>query len=163
MHPGFRQFQQLASRPLSFRLFLLGNLPAAFFAGLRIRALTEHACEVSVPYKWFNKNPFRSMYFAIQAMAAEMSTGALAMAQVYRRQPELRLLVVGIEAVFTKKATDTILFSCSDGEAIGAAANKAIQTGEACTVRCRSVGTTTGGEQVAEFYITWSFKLKRTV
>jgi hypothetical protein len=34
---------------------------------------------VSVKHRWINQNPFNSMYFAVQAMAAELATGALVM------------------------------------------------------------------------------------
>jgi hypothetical protein len=37
---------------------------------------------------------------------------------------------------------------------------QAIQTGEAKTIRARSVGRNNEGVIVAEFYITWSFKVK---
>ena len=33
----------------------------------------------TVKHRWINQNPFNSMYFAVQAMAAELSTGALVM------------------------------------------------------------------------------------
>ncbi|NCI47214.1 DUF4442 domain-containing protein [Sediminibacterium soli] len=158
MHPGFYRFQKLATHPILFRLFLLQNLPAAFFAGLRLQLLDEQRCIVSVPYKWLNKNPFRSMYFAVQSMAAELSTGALAMAQIYRRHPGISLLVVGIEAKFVKKATGKIRFTCEDGTAVENAATRALETGEPATVHCRSKGVNTSGETVAEFIITWSFK-----
>ena len=57
--------------------FYFQKLPAAFFSGVRIKEVGETKCRVSVPYKWFTQNPFRSTYFACLAMAAEMSTGAL--------------------------------------------------------------------------------------
>lgn len=161
MHPGFYQFQKLATNPVLFRLFLLKNLPAAFFAGLRLRQFDEHHCMVSVSYNWFNRNPFRSVYFAIQSMAAELSTGALAMAQVYHRKPVLSLLVVRIEATFVKKATGRIYFTCNDGKAISEAADKALASGEASVVQCRSAGRDQDGELIAECIITWSFKKKQ--
>ena len=30
-----------------------------FISGMRIKALDENKCVVSVPYKWLNKNPFK--------------------------------------------------------------------------------------------------------
>ena len=36
----------------------------------------------------------------------------------------------------------------------------AIQTGESKTIRARSVGKNSEGVTVAEFFITWSFKVK---
>lgn len=160
MNPAFSAFQQQIMHPLKFRLFLLKRLPSALFAGLRIVSFSEKQSVVAVRYNWFNQNPFRSMYFAIQSMAAEMSTGLLASAEVYRRQPSVSMLVIGLEARFYKKAVDKILFSCQDGDLISATVAQAIQTGESVTIRCCSIGTNPKGETVSEFFITWSFKVK---
>lgn len=158
MHPGFEQFQQQIMNPFRFRLFMLQRLPSALFAGLHIKAFDQKHAIVTVRYKWFNQNPFRSMYFAIQSMAAEMSTGLLASAQVYKRTPAVSMLVVGLEARFVKKAVDMISFTCQDGEAISHAISKAIASGESTTVRAQSTGRNIAGEVVSEFWITWSFK-----
>lgn len=160
MNPAFHAFQKQIMHPLKFRLFLLQRLPSALFAGLRIVSFSENHSVVAVRYKWFNQNPFRSMYFAIQSMAAEMSTGLLASAEVYKRNPSVSMLVVGLEAKFYKKAVDRILFACEDGKLITAAVEKSIKTGESTTIRCCSIGTNQRGETVSEFFITWSFKVK---
>ena len=153
-------FLKLANQPLKFRLFMFMKLPSAFFSGVRIREADAGHCVVSVPFKWFTQNPFRSTYFACLAMAAEMSTGILAMAHVYRRSPAVSMLVVGLESNFHKKATGKTLFSCEDGAAIKEAVESSTATGESRTVRARSIGRNEGGEVVAEFFITWSFKAK---
>jgi len=62
-----------------FRFFLLKSLPAAFFSGLRVQSLSTSSAVVRIRYSWFSKNPFRSIYFAVLGMAAEMSTGILAL------------------------------------------------------------------------------------
>src|SRR5688572_24477216 len=89
-------FFSLISHPLKFRLFLWKNLPAAYFSGLRVRSANNEEAIVSIPYKWFTRNPFRSTYFACLSMAAEMSTGILALAQLYQRSPKVALLVVAV-------------------------------------------------------------------
>ena len=68
------KFLQLINNPFKFRLFLLAKLPSAFFSGVRVLVADEKKCVVTVPYKWFSKNPFKSTYFACLSMAAEMST-----------------------------------------------------------------------------------------
>ena len=139
---------------------MLQRLPSALFAGLRIKIFDEQHAVISVKYKWFNQNPFRSMYFAIQSMAAEMSTGLLASAQVYQRSPAVSMLVVGIEAKFLKKAVDTISFACNDGDVIDRIIEESIASGEGKTIICKSIGTNMAGEVVSEFLVTWSFKAK---
>jgi hypothetical protein len=161
MNPRFPQFQQQILNPLKFRLFMLQRLPAAFFAGLRIRDFEERKAVVTVKYKWFTQNPFRSMYFAVQSMAAEMSTGLLASGHIYKRDPAVSMLVVGLEAKFIKKATGLISFTCNDGDAIAKIVAETIATGESRTITCKSEGTNIAGEIVSEFFITWSFKSKK--
>jgi len=153
-------FINLIRSPLKVKLFLLANLPSAFFAGLKIPEADDDHCVVTVPYRWFTKNPFRSTYFACLSMAAEMSTGVLAMASSYKRTPKVSMLVVQAEASYFKKATGLTSFLCADGAAIKAAVGKAIATGEPTTIKVRSFGTNTKGEPIAEFFITWSFKAK---
>jgi hypothetical protein len=160
---GAAGFFRFIRHPLKSRLFLLANLPSAFFSGLRISRADEDHCAVTIPYKWFTRNPFRSTYFACLSMAAEMSTGVLAMAQLYKTDPPVSMLVVRTEAIYSKKATGRTTFLCTDGPAIREAIRLARSTGEAATIKARSAGTNANGELVAEFFISWSFKAKTRI
>src|SRR5690242_738842 len=110
-----QEFLQLVNHPFKFRMFLLKNLPSAFFSGVRVKKLDESKAVVVVPYKWFSKNPFRSTYFACLAMAAELSTGVLAMLNTHKRNPAVSMLVIHLEANYFKKATGITTFTCEDG------------------------------------------------
>jgi hypothetical protein len=79
LHAGGQQFLALTRQGWKFRLFMLQKLPAAYFSGVRVREIRPEYARVSVPYRWFSQNPFRSTYFACLSMAAEMSTGLLGM------------------------------------------------------------------------------------
>jgi hypothetical protein len=153
-------FFSLTRNPLKFRLFLLKNLPAAYFSGLKVRFASQDNCIVSIPYKWFTRNPFRSTYFACMSMAAEMTTGILAMANVYQVKPKVSMLVVSVEGRFYKKATDVTSFICEQGRQIRETIDRAKESGEPQTVRALSSGFNKQNELVAEFWITWSFKVK---
>jgi Domain of unknown function (DUF4442) len=161
MIAGTNGFFKLIEHPVKFRLFLLSKLPSAYFAGVRVMHANTQSCSVSVPYKWFSKNPFRSTYFACLAMAAEMSTGVLSMAHIYHRKPPVSMLVTGLEAKYFKKATGLSIFTCEDGWAIKEAIEKAASTGNGQIITARSVGKNVHGELIAEFLITWSFKIKQ--
>jgi hypothetical protein len=149
------------SHPLKTRMFLLKNLPNAFFSGVRIRNINEEQCAVTVPYKWLTKNPFRSTYFACLSMAAEMSTGALCLVHLYKRNPPVSMLVIKVESEYFKKAVGRTTFTCVDGAVIRDTIDRAVASGEAQMVRAKSVGRNEGGVVVAEFFVTWSFKVKR--
>ena len=161
MNSNTKDFIQLIKHTLKFRMFLLMKLPGAFFAGVRVRDIDEKHCIVTVPYKWLSQNPFKSTYFACLSMAAEMSTGALAMAHLYKRNPAVSMLVVKVESEYFKKATGRTTFICEDGETILNAIEESTATGEGRIVRAKSVGKNADGETVAEFTITWSFKVRK--
>lgn len=154
-------FRTLVLSPVKFRLFMLTRLPMAYLAGLRVTTITPEQATVRVPYKYLNKNPFHSIYFACLSMAAELSTGVLCMAQVYKSVPAVSMLVVRMEADYTKKAVGTIAFTCHDGEAIAGAAARTKATGEGVTVVATSIGVDESGDEVATFRFTWSLKAKR--
>jgi hypothetical protein len=160
---GSAAFIRTIGNPFRFRLYLLAKIPSAFFSGLRIAQIDENRCTVTIPFKWFTKNPFRSTYFACLSMAGEMSTGALGMAQVYKRQPPISMLVVSMEANYFKKATGLTRFQCADGQLVRATIEQAIATGEGQTLRMHSIGVNSAAEPIAEFFITWSFKVRKSV
>lgn len=161
MNPNTQDFIKLMKHPVKFRMFLFTKLPAAYIAGVRVREVDEKKCVATVPYKWLSQNPFRSTYFACLSMAAEMSTGALAMAHLYKINPPVSMLVVKVESEYFKKATGRTSFVCEDGELFQKTIEETIATGEPKTLRAKSVGTNKEGEIVADFYITWSFKAKK--
>ena len=154
-------FFALLKNPFKFRLFLLQKLPAAYFSGLKLQAVNDESCEVTVPFKWFTRNPFRSTYFACLGMAAEMTTGILAMAHVYGRKPAVSMLVVGVEGRFYKKATGLTRFVCTEGRQIAEAVQKAVDLSAPQTINALSSGYNPEGELLAEFRITWSFRAKQ--
>jgi hypothetical protein len=161
MNNNFSIFQKKISSGFFFTQFLLSKLPAAYFAGLKIAAFDQEHAVISVKQKWLNKNPFRSIYFAILSMAAEMSTGLLSMGNIYERKPAVSMLVVEQRGVFHKKATGKILFTCTDGNKIASTVEEAITTGNAVSIVCHSKGMNAQNELVAEFWITWSFKARK--
>ncbi len=160
MDPQTAVFIKLMKHPLKFRVFLFSKLPSAFFSGVRIKDIDEDKCIVTVPYKWFSQNPFKSTYFACLAMAAEMTTGLPGLMHIYKRKPAVSMLVVKLEANYFKKAVDITTFTCTDGQAIKDSIENAIATGQAQTITAKSKGVNDAGETVAEFFLTWSFKVK---
>jgi hypothetical protein len=160
MNDHAAEFINLMKHPLKLRWFLFTRLPSAFFSGVRLKDIDGTKAVATVPYKWFSQNPFRSTYFACLSMAAELSTGTLAMSAIYKRNPPISMLVVKVESEYFKKATGRSYFTCSDGAKFNEAIKRCVQSGEPVLVRAHSEGKNENGEIVAEFYITWSFKVK---
>ena len=127
---------------------------------MEVKTLTTTSCTVSVKHRWINQNPFKSMFWAVQGMAAELTTGALVMMKIRESGKNISMLVANNNATFTKKATGRITFSCTDGALIDAALKKTIATGEGQTIWMQSKGVNEEGIEVSTFNFEWSIKLK---
>lgn len=147
--------------PSKLNTFALFNLPSAWLCGVRVKHIDDKRCEVSVKHRWMNQNPFQSMYFAVQAMAAELSTGAMVIGHIQESGHKISMLVANNKASFTKKATGRIHFVCEDGHLIVDALKKTIETGEGETFWMKSVGTNKDGVVVSTFHFEWTVRLKK--
>ncbi|WP_299278311.1 DUF4442 domain-containing protein [uncultured Psychroserpens sp.] len=146
--------------PKKLNTFLLFKLPSAYFCGVRTKSLDENSCVVSVKHRWFNQNPFKSMFWAVQGMAAELTTGALIMSKIRNSGHKISMLVASNNGSFTKKATGRITFTCNEGKNIDEAIKNAIATGEGQTVWLNSKGINSEGIQVSEFNFEWTIKVR---
>lgn len=147
--------------PSKLNTFMFFKLPSAFWCGVRVKSITENKCVVTVKHRWFNQNPFNSMYFAVQAMAAEFTTGALVMFQIKQSGKNVSMLVANNKSSFTKKATGRIIFTCNQGDLIKTTIQKAIDTMEGQTVWLTSIGVNNKGEQVSEMQFEWTVKVRK--
>ena len=146
--------------PSKLNSFLMYKLPSAWLCGVRVSHIDQTECEVGVKHRWINQNPFNSMYFAVQAMAAELSTGALVMSKIQDSNKKVSMLVAQNKASFTKKATGKIKFTCYDGNKVNEALDRTINTGEGQTFWMKSVGINEDGVEVSVFEFEWTVKLK---
>jgi hypothetical protein len=157
---GERQRRQLLN-PWLLRAYLVRRIPLAAFAGLRVRRLDGTGCDVWLPGGWRTRNPFASTYFAAQAMAAEMSTGAPAAILVASAPASVAFILRGIKAVFTRKIVGGSVFTFEDVDGLQAAVDRAAAAPEEQAYTGRSTGRTAAGEVAGEFEVTWSFKRRR--
>ncbi|WP_026450174.1 DUF4442 domain-containing protein [Aequorivita capsosiphonis] len=146
--------------PSKINTFLLFKLPSAYLTGVRVKSISENACETTVKHRWINQNPFNSMFWAVQGMAAELSTGAMVMAKIQQSERKISMLVASNKATFTKKARGRINYSCADGELIDAAIQKTISSGEGQTIWMKSEGKDEEGDVVSIFEFEWTLKVK---
>ncbi len=141
-------------------LFIFFKLPSAFLCGVRAKYIDNNKCIVTVKHRYINQNPFNSIYFAVQAMAAELTTGALVLSQIRDSKKNISMLVANSKSNFTKKAIGRITFTCNDGLLIEKAIKEAIETSEGQTIWMKSVGIDEKGDQVSEFDFEWSVRVK---
>lgn len=147
--------------PRKINAFTFFNLPSCWWSGVRCKNIYSEKCVVQVTHNWFNKNPFESLYFAVQSMAAELTTGALIMYYIKRYDINMSMLVISNESTYSKKATGKITFTCTDGPLIKAAVKTAIKTQEPQIIWMESKGRNQIGEEVSYFKFQWSLKCKR--
>ncbi|MFQ3182882.1 MAG: hypothetical protein ACI9Z4_002497 [Polaribacter sp.] len=146
--------------PKKVNVFMLLKLPLAYMGGVRVKTVSEEQATVKITHKWRNQNPFKSMFWAAQGMAAEMSTGVLVMKAIENSKQNVSMLVTHQEANFFKKATGTILFRCSGGAEISEAIKKSKETKEGQVVVLISEGKNEDGIIVSNFSFEWSLKVK---
>ncbi|WP_343329515.1 DUF4442 domain-containing protein [Polaribacter staleyi] len=147
--------------PRKVNLFNLVKLPLAYLGGVRARTITDTEVVVSIKHRWMNQNPFKSMFWAAQGMAAEMPTGVLVMKAIDDSKRKVSMLVTKQEAEFFKKATGKILFSCKGGNEIREAIQKSIATGEGQVIVLTSEGKNKEGVVVSRFQFHWSLRVKK--
>jgi hypothetical protein len=143
-----------------FNTFLFFKLPAAWWCGVRLRYADSKRSVVTVRHRWINQNPFKSMFWAVQGMAAELSTGAMVMQQIRESGKNISMLVARNKARFSKKATGLITFTCEDGEKITAALSQTTQSGEGQTFWMTAIGRNEDDVIVATFEFEWTVKLR---
>jgi hypothetical protein len=141
--------------------FTFFKLPSAWWCGVRLKYIDKQKAIVTVKHRWFNQNPFKSMFWAVQGMAAEFSTGTMVIDQIKESGKNVSMLVANNTANFSKKATGRITFTCEDGHLIKEALDKTIASGEGETIWMKSVGVNEDGVVVSTFRFEWTLRVKR--
>jgi len=153
-------FDTFVNNRFKFSLFLIKNLPMGFLAGLKITDASPDKVTVSIPFKYLNKNPFKSAYFAALSMAAELSTGVLGFAQVYETKKSVSMLLLKMKAEFVKKAVSKTYFTCIQGKEIKETIDNCIENKSAESITVISEGLDKNNNLIANFEFTWTFKLR---
>ena len=154
------KIRKFAVKSFFFRTYLLLNLPMGFLSGMKIKKLEENQCEVTIPFKWINKNPFKSTFWAVLGMGAEMNTAALILQYTYKHQPSISTLPLKSEGGFFKKATGLTKFICQDGLIIKEKIKTAIQSKKPEIIEAFSTGLNEDNETICKFKFTWSIKVR---
>ena len=143
--------------PKQINKWMLFKLPAAWLTGVRILSISDAKCEVKVRFKWINQNPYRSMFWAVQGMAAELTTGMLLTKSIQESNTNISMLLVGNKSNFYKKAVGKIKFVCDQGETAKELINL---TKKNITHKAwlKAKGFDETGDMVSEFDFEWSCK-----
>lgn len=145
---------------LSINSYLFFKLPSAYWSGVRVKSIDGEKCLVSVKLNWFNKNPFKSIFWAVQGMAAELSTGMLVTKQINERKINVSMLVISNSSNFYKKAVGRINFYCEQGSEVKNIFDKLDKKNPTNKIILHSKGIDEAGDIVSEFKFEWSLKKK---
>lgn len=128
------------------------------FSGVRLVQLDEERSVAEAPDSWRNKNPFGSMYFAVQSMAAELSTAAPVFMALKGLDIDVAVIIIDVKAEFLKQARSNLSFQCLEYEKINDAIARLNGVDAAATVDVKTMGKDEAGDVVSVFYFTWSFR-----
>ena len=145
---------------LKFNLYTFFNLPSAWWSGVRVTSFDDNLAEVSVRHRWVNQNPFGSIFWAVQGMAAELSTAIFVMSAIKKTGLPVSMLVLNNNATFKKKARGLIKFHCSQGIEVSQVVQNVISEGKSKKITLKSVGKDMSGDVVSAFEFEWTIKRK---
>ena len=150
----------MKATPRAINSYIFFKLPSCYFTGVRVKTIDQTCCVTSVRHRWINQNPFKSMFWAAQGMAAEMATGVLVMKGIENIGKNVSMLVTNQRGNFTKKATGKIRFECHHGGLVANALEESTKTGEGRVITMKAEGFNTEGVSVCNFHFEWSLKVK---
>ena len=143
---------------INFWSFL--KLPSVWWCGIRVTRFESDLCEAKVKHSWINQNPFKSMFWAVQGMAAELTTGTLIMNEIQKSKHNISMLVLNNKANFSKKATGKITFLCSPKEELRNIFSELIRSKKPQTIWLKSIGINQNKDIVSTFEFEWTLLIK---
>ena len=146
--------------PSKINRWMLSKLPAAWLSGVRLTLINENKCEVKVKFKWINQNPYRSMFWAVQGMAAELTTGMLLTKSIQDSNTNISMLLVGNKSNFYKKAVGKITFT-DEGVELAKQLIKSTINNITSSAWLKAKGYDEEGDLVSEFEFEWSCKKRK--
>ncbi|HSF90444.1 MAG TPA: DUF4442 domain-containing protein [Saprospiraceae bacterium] len=151
-----RSIAKKLSTPWKLRLWMAKSLPMGLISGMSIQSLDEQACVVVLKERWWIRNPFGSVFWAVMGMAAELSTGALVFA--HARERNVKFILVGVEGEFFKKVKGKSYYFCETGLDVLRSIEQIISPNDTSDVILPVTAKDEAGQVVAEFRFRWQLK-----
>ncbi len=140
----------------TFRLWMLRHLPMGWLSGMVIEKLDDQGCTVMLKDRWWIRNPFGSVFWAVMGMAAEMSTGAWIFASV--SQSKTRFILVGLDARFYRKAKGKSYYICLPGMDVPDIFERILNMDDPLVVTLPVIAIDPQGEKLADFSFHWQLR-----
>lgn len=139
--------------PWQLRLWMLTKLPMGLVSGMYVESLDENSCVVVLRDRWWIRNPFGSVFWAVMGMAAELSTGALVFA--YASGSDVKFILVGMEAKFFKKTKGKSYYFCDTGSNVLKSIEHLVNTNDPGFVMLPVTAKDQAGQVLATFTFQW--------
>ncbi len=159
-----RPLRSLATRLVatsSLRLFGFTKIPMLYYCRPSVLALDEDRVVVKIPLTRRTRNHLGAMYFGALSVGADAAGGLIAMHCVRKSKKNISLVFKDMSARFLKRAEGDVLFTCTQGRAIAALVQAAVESSERVEMPVEVVATVPdklGDEPVARFTLTLSLK-----
>ena len=144
------------STPWKLRLWMIHHLPMGWINGMYIEQLDAGQCVVVLKDRWWIRNPFGSVFWAVMGMAAELSTGVLI--HVYANQAGVRFILVGMQAEFYKKVKGKSYYFCLSGAQIAEQIEALQHSEHSITLALPVIARDNNGEPLAGFTFQWQLR-----
>jgi Domain of unknown function (DUF4442) len=135
---------------------MVTKLPLGLLTGMYIKSLDEQECLVVLQERWWIRNPFGSVFWAVMGMAAELSTGALVFA--YAHGTGMKFILVGMEAEFFKKVKGKSYYFCQTGSEVLRGFEQIMNTNDTNVVILPVTARDEAGQLLAEFKFRWQLR-----
>jgi hypothetical protein len=142
--------------PWKLRLWMVKSLPIGLLSGMYIQSLDENACMVVLKERWWIRNPFGSVFWAVMGMAAELSTGALVFA--HAKGKNVKFILVGVEGEFFKKVKGKSYYFCETGSEVLRSIEQIENPNDTIVVILPVTARDEAGQLLAEFKFRWQLK-----
>jgi Domain of unknown function (DUF4442) len=142
--------------PWKLRLWMVRNLPMGMLSGMYIQKLDQEECVVVLKDRWWIRNPYGSVFWAVMGMAAELSTGALVYA--ISHGSGVRFILVGMEGQFFKKVKGKSYYFCQTGSEVQRSLEQLSSPNETSDIILPVTARDEAGQLLAEFKFRWQLR-----
>ena len=143
--------------------FSLTQVRLIHYCRPKIHDITEDGVTLFMPLDRRTRNHVKSMYIGAMVVGVDMVAGFTAMLKIRKSKRNVILIFKDLNAEFFKRAEGDVHYICKEGQAIEAAVEETLRTGERVNLPVPVIATVPdkfGDEPVAKFSITLSMKEK---
>lgn len=137
---------------------MMRSLPIGLASGMVIQTIDQERCRAVLKDRFWIRNPFGSVFWAVMSMAAELTTGALL--YTWCSGNGVKFILVGVQATFHKKLRGKSFYSCHSGLEVQRMIEAMVNTGDQQMITMPVVAQNADGITVADFQFTWSMILE---